>query len=68
MINRGTNGGKGRDRPRGSGPQTFWSMDHLMGVLKEMGLFRVSRDNCLTFDETPVSERTSKLLMREKLC
>lgn len=40
----------------------------LCGVLKEMGLFRISRENCPTFDETPMSERISKLLTREKLC
>lgn len=60
MINRGTNGGEGRESPRVSGPQTFWSMDHFIGVLKEMGLFRISRDNCLAFDETPMSESISK--------
>lgn len=29
--------------PRVGGPQTFRSMDHFMRVLKEMGLFRISR-------------------------
>lgn len=60
MINRGTNGGEGRESPSVSGPQTFWSMDHFIGMLKDMGLFRISRDNCLDFDETPMSERISK--------
>lgn len=60
MINRSSNRGKKRKSPRVSGPQTFWSMDHFMGVLKEMGLLRISKDNCLAFDETPMSERMRK--------
>lgn len=60
MINRGTNGGKEKESSRVSGPQTFWSIDHFMGVLKEIGLFRISRDNCIAVDETPMSERISK--------
>lgn len=59
MINRCTNGGEGKE-PRVSGPQTFWSMDHFMVVLKEIGLLRICRDNCTAFDETPMSERISK--------
>ena len=47
-------------------PFALWTI--LCGVLKEMGLLRISRDNCPTFDETPMSERISKLLTREKLC
>ena len=50
MINRGTNGGEGRESPRVSGPQTLWSMDYFMRVLKEVGLFRIHRENCLAFD------------------
>lgn len=46
MINRDTNGREGRETPRVSGPQTFWSMGHFTGVLKEMGLLRIHRDNC----------------------
>lgn len=68
MINRGTNGGKERESSRVSGPQTFWSIDHFMGVLKEIGLFRISGDNCIAVDETPVSERISKWVIRGKFC
>lgn len=60
MINRGTNEGEGRGNHRVSGPETFWSMDHFMEMLKEMGLFRISSDNCLAFDETLMSGRISK--------
>lgn len=60
MINRGANGGEGRERTRVSDPQNFWSMDHFMGVLKEVGLFRISKNNCLVFDETSMSGRISK--------
>lgn len=59
MINRGANGGKERE-PRVSGPQNFWSIEHFMGVLKEIGLFRISRDNCIAFGEIPMSIRIQK--------
>lgn len=55
MINRGANGGKERE-PRVSGLQNFWSIEHFMRVQKEIGLFGISRDNYIAFDETPMSK------------
>lgn len=42
-------------------------MDYFMVVLKEIGFFRICRDNCKVF-EILMSERISKWLTREKLC
>lgn len=48
------------ESPRASGPQTFWSIDRFMGVLEEIGLSRICRDNCVAFDDTPMSKGRNK--------